>query len=63
MKDVYTVKFIVRLKSNTKLHSAYSLHPSSTEPQPPLPMQNTICGCAHSFSPDDGNNDARNMFR
>ena len=26
-------------------------------------MQNTICGSAHSCSPDDGHNDARNMLR
>ena len=25
-------------------------------------VQNTICGSAHSCSPDDGHNDARNMF-
>ena len=26
-------------------------------------MQNTTCGSAHSFSPDDGHNDARNMLK
>ena len=31
--------------------------------QPSLPVQNTICGSAHSCSPDDGHNDARNMLR
>ena len=37
--------------------------PSSTQPQPSQPVQNTICGSAHSCSPDDGRNDARNMLR
>jgi len=41
--------------------SAYSFHTSSTETQPPLPMQNTICGNAHYCSLDDGNNDARRI--
>ena len=27
-----------------------------------LTVQNTICGSAHSCSPDDGHNDARNML-
>ena len=27
---------------------------SSTQPHPSQPMQNTICGSAHSCSPDDG---------
>ena len=40
-----------------------SLRPSSTQPQPSLPVQNTICGRAHSCSPDDGHNDARNILR
>ena len=31
---------------------------SSTQPQPSQPVQNTICGSAHSRSPDDGHNDA-----
>ena len=35
-------------------HSAHSSRPSSTQPQPSLPVQNTICGSAHSCSPDDG---------
>jgi hypothetical protein len=42
---------------------AHSLRPSSTQPQPSLPVQNTICGSAHSCSSDDGHNDARNMLR
>ena len=50
-------------ESNSNLHSAYSLHPSSTQPQPSQPVQNTICGSAHYCSPDDGHNDARNMLR
>ena len=50
-------------KSNSNFHSAHSLHPSSTQPQPSLPVQNTICGSAHSCSPDDGHNDAQNMLR
>ena len=37
--------------------------PSSTQPQPSQPVQNTICGSAHSFSPNDGHNYARNMLR
>ena len=45
--------------SNSNLHSAHSLHPSSTQPQPSLPVQNTICSSAHYCSPDDGHNDAR----
>ena len=45
------------------LHSAHSLRPISTQPQPSQPVQNTICGSAHSCSPDDGHNDARNMLR
>ena len=47
---------------NNDLHSAHSLRPSSTQPQPSLTVQNTICGSAHSCSPDDGHNDARNML-
>ena len=39
------------------------LHPSSTQPQPSQPVQNTICGSTHYCSPDDGHNDARNMLR
>ena len=50
-------------QSNSNLHSAHSMHPSSTQPQPSLPVQNTICGSAHYCSPDDGDNDARNMLR
>ena len=42
---------------------AHSLHHSSTQPQPSLTVQNTICGSAHSCSPNDGHNDARNMLR
>ena len=30
---------------------------------PLVTVQNTICGSAHSCSPDDGHNDARNMLR
>ena len=30
---------------------------------PLVTVQNTICGSAHSFSPDDGQNDARNTLR
>ena len=44
-------------------HSAHRLRPSSTEPQPAQPVQNTICGSTRSCSPDDGHNDARNMLR
>jgi len=36
---------------------------SSTQPQPSLPVQNIVCSSAHSCSPDDGHNDARNMLR
>jgi len=36
---------------------------SSTQPQPAQPMQNTICGSAHTYSPVDGLNDARNILR
>ena len=57
---VCTVKVTVRLSN---LHSAHSLRPTSTQPQPSQPVQNTICGSAHSCSPDDGHNDARNMLR
>ena len=63
MQAVCTVKVTVRLQSNSNLHSAHSLHPSSTQPQPSLPVQNTIRGSAHYCSPDGGHNDARNMFR
>jgi len=45
------------------LHSAHSARPSSTQPQPTQPVQNTICGIAHSCSSDDGHNDARNVLR
>jgi len=43
-------------------HSAYSSCPSSTWPRPTQPGKHhtqfyTVC------SPDDGHNDARNMFR
>ena len=48
---------------NSNLQSAHSLRPSFTQPQPSLPVQNTICGSAHSCSPDDVHNDARNMLR
>ena len=44
-------------------HQEHSSRPSSTQPQPSQPVQNTICGTAHSCSPDDGHNDAQNMFR
>ena len=40
-----------------------SLRPSSTQPQPSLTVHNTVCGSAHSCSPDDGHDDARNMLR
>ena len=40
-----------------------SLRPSSTQPQPAQPMQNTICSNTRSCSPDDEHNDARNMLR
>ena len=50
-------------QSNSDLQSAHSLRPSSTQPQPSQPVQNTICGSAHSCSPDDGHNDDRNMLR
>ena len=30
---------------------------------PLVTVQNTICGSAHSCSPDDGHNDARDMLR
>ena len=49
--------------SNSNFHSAHSLRPSSTQPQPSLPVQNTICGSAHSCSPDDVHNDASNVLR
>jgi len=39
-------------------HGAHSSHPSSTQPQPAQPMQNTICGSTQSCSPEDGHNDA-----
>ena len=45
------------------VHSAHNSLPRSTQPQPSQPVQNTICGSAHSCSPDDGHNDARNMLR
>jgi len=48
--------------TNSDLHSAHISRPSSTQPQPLLPVQNTICGSAHSCSPDDGHNDARNTL-
>ena len=63
MQAVCSVKVTVRRQSNSNLHSAHSSRPSSTQPQPSLPVQNTICGSAHSCSPDDGHNDARNMLR
>jgi len=44
-------------------HSAHSSRPSSTQPQPAKPVQNTICGNILSCYPDDGHNDARNMSR
>ena len=50
-------------KSNSNFHSAHKSRPSSTQPQPSQTMQNTICGSAHSCSPDDGHNDDRNMLR
>ena len=40
-----------------------SLRPSSTQPQPSQPVQNTTCGSTRSCSPDDGHNAARNMLR
>ena len=49
--------------SNSNFHSAHSSRPSSTQPQPSQPVQNTIRRSAHSCSPDDGHNDARNMLR
>ena len=30
---------------------------------PLVTVQNTICGSAHSYSPDDGHNDAQNVLR
>ena len=44
-------------------HSAHSLRPSSTQPQPAQPVQNTICSNTRSCSPDNGHNDVRNMLR
>ena len=44
-------------------HIAHSLRPSSTQPQPAQPVQNTICSNTRSCSPDNGHNDARNMLR
>jgi len=44
-------------------HSAHSLRPSSTQPQPAQPVQNTICSNTRSCAPDDGRNDTRNMLR
>ena len=49
--------------SNSIFHNAHSPRPSSTQPQTAQPVQNTICGSAHSCSPDDGHNDVRNMLR
>ena len=52
-RSVCTVKVTVRLLSQcTQLPS-----------QPSQPVQNTICGSAHSCSSDDGHNDVRNMLR
>ena len=73
-QDATNLMFIIKLLSQhvsriimpiiRKLfHSAHSSRPSSTQPQPSLPVQNTICGSAHSCSRDDGHNDARNMLR
>jgi hypothetical protein len=42
-------------------HSAHSLCPSSTRPQP-AQTGVTACVCKQSCSPDDGHNDARNML-
>jgi len=44
-------------------HSAHSLRPSSTQPQPAQPVQNTVRGSTRSCSSDDGHNDPRNMLR
>ena len=46
-----------------KEHSALSSRPSSTQPQPAQPVQNTKCGSAHACSTDDGHNDVRIMLR
>jgi len=51
------------IESNSNFHSEHSSRPSSTQPQPSQPVQNTIRGSAHSCSLDDGHNDARNMLR
>ena len=59
VRCLHCVKVTVRLPS----HSANIVRPSSTQPQPAQPVQNTICSSTRSSSPDDGHNDARNMSR
>jgi len=44
-------------------HSAQSLRPSSTQPQPAQPVLKTICGITQTCSSDDGHNNARNKLR
>ena len=51
------------IESKSNFHSSHSSRPRSTQPQPSQTVQNTISGSAHSCSPDDGHNDARNMLR
>ena len=36
-------------ESNSNIHSAHSSRPSSTQPQPSQPVQNIICGSAHTL--------------
>ena len=54
-------------ESNSNLHTVHTAHNAAphnhSQPQPAQPVQNTICGSTPSCSPDDGHNDARNMFR
>ena len=55
--------WVLHSVTHSNFHSAHSSRPSSTQPQPSQPVQNAMCGSAHSCSPDDGHNDARNMLR
>jgi hypothetical protein len=44
-------------------HSAHNWRPSSTRPQPAIPVLYIIYGSSLHCTPDDGHTDARNMLR
>ena len=56
--------YVLSCVHSVKLHTAHDTAPNNhSQPQPAQPVQNTACSSTRSCCPDDGHNDARNMFR